>query len=165
MMRFGITGHQRLAHPDDWPWVQRQFDLFLTQIPAPLFGFTSLAVGADQLFAEAMLRHGGSFIAIIPLFGYGLKFAEGQDRDAYQRLLAQAAEVEVLQSLASNREAYLKAGRQVVNRSEILLAVWDGKPAAGLGGTADVVAYARQCGKRVRHFEPVERMVEEIGYV
>ena len=28
----------------------------------------------------------------------------------------------------------------------MLVAVWDGQPARGLGGTADVVAYARQRG-------------------
>ena len=32
---------------------------------------------------------------------------------------------------------------------EILLAVWDGKPAAGLGCTADVVAYARERDRHV----------------
>ena len=111
------------------------------------------------------MKHGGSFTAIIPFAGYELKFAEGQDREEYQRLLTQAADVEVLQSPASNREAYLKAGKQVVNRSEILLAVWDGRPAAGLGGTADVVSYARQCGRQVIHIDPVERAVKELGYV
>jgi hypothetical protein len=32
----------------------------------------------------------------------------------------------------------------VVEASELLVAVWDGEPARGLGGTADVVAYARE---------------------
>ncbi len=145
--------------------MQAELDELLSQTPAPFIGFTSLAVGADQLFAEAVLRHGGSFTAIIAFAGYELKFAEGQDREAYERLLAQAAEVEVLKTSASNREAYFKAGKQVVNRSELLIAVWDGKPAAGLGGTADVVNYARQRGKRIRHLDPVNRIVEEIEYV
>jgi hypothetical protein len=164
-MRLGITGHQRLAQPDDWLWVQDELDKFLLQAPAPLIGFTSLAMGADQRFAEAVLSHGGSFTAIIPFVGYELKFAEGEDREAYQRFLALAADVEVLKAPASNREAYFKAGKQVVNRSELLLAVWDGKPAAGLGGTGNVVAYARQCGRPVRHINPANRAVTEIGYV
>ena len=32
----------------------------------------------------------------------------------------------------------------VPDRSSVLVAVWDGQPSRGLGGTADVVAYARQ---------------------
>ncbi len=31
----------------------------------------------------------------------------------------------------------------VINEADELYAVWDGKPARGYGGTADVVAYAR----------------------
>ena len=164
-MRIGITGHQRLAHPEDWLWVQDELDKFLLQVSTPLVGFTSLAIGADQRFAEMILRHGGTFTAIIPFVGYELKFAEGEDREAYERFLALAADVQVLKALASNREAYFKAGKQVVNRSELLVAVWDGKPAAGLGGTADVVAYARQCGRPIRHINPANRAVTKIAYV
>ncbi|MGW1005456.1 hypothetical protein [Streptomyces sp. NPDC002520] len=35
-----------------------------------------------------------------------------------------------------------------------LVAVWDGKPAWGHGGTADVVAYAERTGVRVRVLWP-----------
>jgi hypothetical protein len=35
-----------------------------------------------------------------------------------------------------------------------LFAVWDGEPARGYGGTADVVAYARQLGTPVRIIWP-----------
>jgi hypothetical protein len=35
-----------------------------------------------------------------------------------------------------------------------LCAVWDGLPARGYGGTADVVAYARQHGKPVHVIWP-----------
>ncbi len=164
-MRLGITGHQRLSHPEDWLWVQDKLDELMLQITDPLVGFTSLAVGTDQLFAEAVLRHKGSFTVIVPFAGYQLKFAEGHEQQAYERLLAQACAVEVLSASASNREAYFKAGRQVVHRCEVLIAVWDGKPAAGLGGTADVVAYAQQYGRQVRHIDPINRIVREISYV
>jgi hypothetical protein len=164
-MRVGITGHQRLAGPAGWLWVQDELDKFLSQMPAPLIGFTSLAMGADQRFAETILRHGGSFTAVLPFADYELKFVEGQDREAYKLLLAQAAEVDVLKASASNRESYFKAGKQVVNRSELLFAVWDGKPAIGLGGTADVVRYAQSCGKPICHIDPVNQIVNEIEYI
>ena len=161
-MRVGITGHQRLAGPGDWQWVQTELETLLSRLPGPIQGFTSLAIGADQIFAEAVAECGGSFTALIPFAGYEEKFAEGGDRNAYYRLLAQAADVEVLKASASNREAYLKAGQQVVLRSECLIAVWNGQPAAGLGGTADVVNYARQIGKQVFHLDPVNRSVSEM---
>ena len=36
-----------------------------------------------------------------------------------------------------------------VDGSDVLIAVWDGEPARGRGGTAEVVAYARSLGKPV----------------
>ena len=162
-MRVGITGHQRLAGPGDWQWVQTELETLLSRLPGPIHGFTSLAIGADQIFAEAVVKRGGSFTALIPFAGYEDKFSEGDDRNEYHRLLAQAAELEVLKAAASNREAYLKAGQQVVLRSECLIAVWNGQPAVGLGGTADVVSYARRIGKQVLHLDPIRRTVSEIS--
>ena len=43
-------------------------------------------------------------------------------------------------------KGYIAWGHTGVDRSSVLVAVWDGQPARGLGGTADVVAYARQRG-------------------
>src|SRR5262249_19847988 len=35
-------------------------------------------------------------------------------------------------------------GMETVNHCDLLLAVWDGEPARGRGGTAEIVAYARE---------------------
>ncbi len=48
----------------------------------------------------------------------------------------------------------MAAGRAVADRSDLLLAVWDGAPAAGLGGTADIVRYAEERGKAVEIIWP-----------
>jgi hypothetical protein len=37
----------------------------------------------------------------------------------------------------------------LVEECEQLLTIWDGLPAKGEGGTADIVAYARKRGRRV----------------
>ena len=162
-MRVGITGHQRLSSDADWEWVEQQINDSLSSLSGSLIGFTSLALGGDQLFAEIVLKRGGSFVVIVPFANYESKFDEGAGRETYKRLLAQASIVEVLKG-ATNREAYFKAGKQVVNRSELVIAVWDGKPAAGLGGTADAVDYARQCGTPIVHLNPVSRTVSKINY-
>jgi hypothetical protein len=60
------------------------------------------------------------------------------------------AEAVVEMSPRDNRaEAYQQAGRYVVEHSAVLLAVWDGLPAGGRGGTAEIVAWARGLGKGV----------------
>ncbi len=160
-MRIGITGHQRLKDPSGWDWVQAQIDSFLNLSNKPLIGVTSLAIGADQHFAEAVLRHGGVIEAVIPFEGYELKF-DGKDRQQYLRLLNLASKVNVLPKIGTDEEAYFEAGKRIVDDVDVLVAVWDGKPAAGLGGTADVVNYARQKRRRIMHFNPTTQTTENL---
>ncbi len=54
-------------------------------------------------------------------------------------------------------EAYMAAGQEIVRLAELMIAVWNGAPAAGLGGTGDVVRHARQSGRKVWHLNPVTR--------
>src|SRR6266446_5670680 len=142
-MKIGITGHQRLKDPSSWDRVRLEMESILARFPKPLIGMTSLAIGADQLFADIVLQQSGTLEAIIPFEGYELKFAAGDERQKYQHFLNRASRVEILHKTASEEHAYFEAGKRVVDLADALVAVWDGKPAAGLGGTADVVAYAQ----------------------
>lgn len=161
-MRVGITGHQRLREPARWGWVRQEIDRILSSLATPLVGISSLAVGADQLFADAVVRHGGSLEVVIPFAGYEFTFDEGHDKQEYTRLLQHAAKREVLEKHGSDEEAYLASGKRMVERSNLLIAVWDGLPATGLGGTGDVVAYAVQRRKKTIHLNPVTQEVEEL---
>jgi len=57
--------------------------------------------------------------------------------------------VETLSFDEPSEEAYLAAGCRVVDMSDVLLAVWDGQPARGKGGTGNIVEYARSRATRV----------------
>ena len=141
-----------------------EIDIILAEFKNRLVGFTSLAVGADQLFAEAVLNCRGTLQAIIPFDGYELKFARGADREKYLQLLHQAASVETLEKRESDEAAYFAAGQKIVESAETIVAVWDGKPAAGLGGTGDVVAVALKKNKRIIHINPDTQTVEQINF-
>jgi hypothetical protein len=161
-MRVGITGHQRLQEPARWGWVKRELDGVISSLTLPLTGITSLAIGTDQLFANAVLQRGGSLEIIIPFAGYESTFSEEHDRQEYLRLLRLALKQEVLEKYGSDEEAYLASGKRMVDQSELLIAVWDGQPAVGLGGTGDVVSYAVQQRKRTIHLNPITQQVEEL---
>ena len=158
-MKVGITGHQKLPQLSDWDWVNVEMRRVLEALDPPLIGISSLAVGADQLFAEVVLERGGTLEVVIPFEGYDDKFTQREDRETYLSLLASASDVEVLDKFGSEEEAYLTAGERVCDRSDFLLAVWDGQPAAGLGGTADIVQYARDSQKKLIHLNTLTREV------
>ena len=160
-MNIGLSGHQKLDNPRDWEWVKGEIDRFLTSLPSPVVGISSLAVGADQLFAEAVLQHQGSLEVIIPFPEYEDTFDEGSERERYRQLLKAASKVKVMRRAGSDEECYLAAGQMVVDGADVLVAVWNGKPAAGLGGTADIVKYSRQRRKRTIHLNPITHEVTD----
>jgi hypothetical protein len=110
---------------------------------------SSLAAGADQICAELALDAGGRLVVVLPAQKYEDSFSDETGLANFTRLLGRAAEIISMPFEQPGEEAYWAAGREVVDRANWLLAVWDGQPARGLGGTADVVAYARSMGKRV----------------
>lgn len=156
-MKVGITGHQERPGID-WSWVDTAINDELSLLSKGLIGLSSLARGADQLFAESVLRHGGELHFVRPLKHYE-KTLEGQHLTRFLRLMSSATTTIDLPVAASNQDAYLAAGEYIAANSEVLIAVWDGKPAEGKGGTADVIAYAKRQGKAIVHLEPLSQEV------
>ena len=144
-MLVGITGHQNLRERCA-KLVRAEVELQLRALDEPLVGLTSLAAGADQIFAEAVLQAGGQLSVVLPSDQIETSFQEPSALARFERLMERADEITRMPFDEPGEEAYWEAGRTIVERSDLLLAVWDGEPAGGLGGTADVVAYARERG-------------------
>ena len=72
----------------------------------------------------------------------------------YDDLLARAAVVLRLPFTEFTPDSHMAASKLMVDQADELYAVWDGKPARSYGGTADVVAYAREHGTPVRVIWP-----------
>ncbi|MFB6440388.1 hypothetical protein ACFCVY_27055 [Streptomyces sp. NPDC056411] len=152
-MRVGITGHRGLGTE-----VERRVRDVLDQAldgydPAELVGVSCIADGPDAWFAEAVLKHGGRLEVVVPAAAYREGLPQWHHA-TYDRLLSDAAEVHRTGRTASDPEAHMTGSEMLVGRSDELLAVWDGMPARGYGGTADVVAYAERTGVPVRVLWP-----------
>ncbi len=158
-MRVGITGHQRLAELSDWDWTRNELENALRSLPQPLIGVSALAIGSDQLFAQLVLDLGGSLEAVIPFTDYERSFGGSLDRDEYHRLLNLAQPVSVLPASENDEQAYFLAGTSVVDRCELMFAVWNGQPAISLGGTGDIVISALRQQKPLIHLNPISREI------
>jgi hypothetical protein len=148
MTALGVTGHQTMP-PRAREFLLAAVQGILRDADSPLRAFTSLAAGADQLVAAELLRAGGRLHVIVPSRNYEQTFAAGEDLACFRSLLKAAHAVTRLDYAEPSEEAFLAAGKSVVDNCEVLIAVWDGKPARGLGGTADIVRYASDTGKAV----------------
>ncbi|MDJ0385406.1 hypothetical protein [Streptomyces sp. G-G2] len=148
MKRIGVTGHrsipgEALAH------VEAGLRSVLRGHRGPLEAFSSLAEGADQLFADIALQCGADLTVVIPSGDYEATFEDGASLAGYHRLRRLAAQEIRLGFARSTDEAYYAAGTFIADSCDRLVAVWDGLPARGHGGTGEIVAYARALGKPV----------------
>ena len=148
-MIFGCTGHQKLGRQTRRVVAAAVATLLAERGGSDVVGVSSLAEGADQLFALSVLAAGGALNAVVPSLGYEGSFISDDARGAYVSLLKLAANVQTMNYDQPCEDAYLAAGHTVANSCELLIAVWDGKTAAGKGGTGDIVKYARDRGVAV----------------
>ncbi|MBO0852154.1 MAG: hypothetical protein J2P18_00110 [Nocardia sp.] len=121
---------------------------------ADLTGISCIADGADSLFANTVLELGGLLIVIVPARQYRHSLPAGH-HTTYDELLAAASEVIELDYEESSSEAHQAGSVRMLELADELFAVWDGKPARGYGGTADVVAVAEARGIPVTVVWPV----------
>jgi hypothetical protein len=124
-------------------------------VPGQLFGYSSVAIGADTLFAEICLTARIPWIALLPQPEDVFKkdFQES-DWAKTSDLLKQAVRVESLSRASDRDQAYLECGLCTVEKADLMIAVWDGKPPRGTGGTAEIVAHARNVGKPLVLIDP-----------
>ena len=151
-MKAGITGHQNLLWPGAEEWVRQSLAAAVLEFHVTR-GLTSLARGADQLFAEVLLEAEIPFTAIVPSAGYEQTFGDDL-RTKYEDLLRQADGVENLGRAKPSERAFLEAGQWIVDHTDVVFAVWDGEEARGMGGTGDIVKYARREGRKCFHLNP-----------
>ena len=122
---------------------------------APVLTLVSpLADGADQMAAEAALARGWRLQAVLPFdrVTYARDFADGEDAKRFAALLGQAdCVLELPGDPDDDTEAYMAAGRATIAHCDLLIAVWDGRPPRGRGGTAEVVHLAVAQGTPVIH--------------
>ncbi|MGW0757225.1 hypothetical protein ACWD1Y_12165 [Streptomyces sp. NPDC002814] len=152
-MRVGITGHRGLTGD-----VERRVRAMLDEAVGAyeadsLTAVSCIADGPDAWFAEAVLKHGGYLEVVIPAAQYREGLPEWH-HPTYDALKSRAVDVHETGLIRSDPAAHMTGSEILVGLVDELLSVWDGQPARGYGGTADVVAYARRMGVPVRVLWP-----------
>ncbi|GAB3478817.1 hypothetical protein [Nocardiopsis coralliicola] len=146
MTRIGITGHSNLS-ADSVPLVRKA----LAEVLAPyndgdLVGLSCLARGADQIFAEVVLEAGGQLEVVLPSVDYREAKVKPDNLDQFDGLLMRSTLVRYMPHKSAGRDAYEDANETILGSIDRLVAVWDGKPSGGKGGTGDAVEAARGRG-------------------
>lgn len=147
-LALGFSGHRRMADE------QRLRDAFAKIVNDPrLAGYrfatvSSAACGSDTVFLEEAVERDYPRFIILPFARETFsKDFTPQEWDRALPLINSATDCEVFAGDTPRSEAFFDAGIMTVDRCDIFIVYWNGKPAAGKGGTADTVDYARLIGK------------------
>lgn len=175
----GVTGHRKL-NASDLPRLHAQVEAFFRGLQVrypqlPLVVLSSLAEGGDQLVAEVALGMGLRVIAPLPLpvALYRDDFVLPGARATLDRQL-RAVEIVVMpprdpaNADAQSRpgpardQQYADAGMFVSSHCHCLLALWDGRESAAVGGTAQVVRFHLQ-GEMAGNLVPPKATLATLG--
>jgi uncharacterized membrane protein YidH (DUF202 family) len=120
---------------------------------------TPLAEGADRLVAKEVLKFPDSRIEVVlPLAkeDHLEDFATAESRAEFEYLFKKARRPITLEEDSlkgeypgrdpkeARRQAYEDVGRYIVDKCDVLIALWDGENSRGKGGTAEIIEYAKQ---------------------
>ena len=155
-LRIGVTGHRNLAQETA---VAKAVDNLVTyldnlmhnqdNVPIEWTVISPLAKGADSIVAKSILKKEGARLEVLtpsPLDEYSRDFTDPDDLQEFNQLWNRAA---LHIALPKSSDGYLPVGKKVVDACEILIAIWDGKPSRGKGGTAEIVNYALEQGRTI----------------
>lgn len=164
-VRIGVTGHRTHRLPAlVLPALQRTAADLCEALAAPgsVEIWSPLADGADQIVAAAALAAGLPLVAPLPfpIAEYRADFTNPADRTGFDEQIAASQRIIALpgqhETPESRDAAYADLGAFLVRETEGLIAIWDGAPARGPGGTAEVVARARELDRPLLVITPGE---------
>ena len=146
-MKIGITGHRppRLKGQEKLieHWIEEQL-INLRAVYKNIILVTGMAAGVDQIAALAAIKLGVGVKCFFP-YKHKLSITE-------QYIVENAAEVRYFAEQYTGRGVYLNRDRALVDESDIMLVVFDGRP---IGGTYYTVEYAKTLGKNILKFPKI----------
>lgn len=140
-VRVGVTGHRDLV-TGELPQLEQRVAAQLESLgrgATRKILVSSLAAGADQLVAQVALRTGWTLRAILPVPAEHFRKDFAGDAKAltdFNALLASADSAKVARPDSTRPDAgYAAAADLVLDESDVLLCLWDGKPTTSDAGT------------------------------
>ena len=153
----GFTGHRQIEDPGKISLaIGAALDHLRESTPGEWVILSSIAEGGDQLFVQQALQRNLAWHAILPMAHE--EFARDFDATGWskvQAMLKRAEHMQVSSDPEPREDSYLDCGMETVNGSDLLIAVWNGEPARGKGGTAEVIEYARSIGRPIIFIDSV----------
>ena len=143
----GVSGHRDLVAQDE-ERIERQFRELITELvrqypDLSLRVLTGLAEGADQLIAKAALAMRKEGLPVQPVAVYPMPLVQyredfqGAALEAFEALHSECKALQLpvleLPPVSERQQAYVNLGDYLLNKSDMLVVIWDGNLSANHG--------------------------------
>lgn len=156
----GIVGHRDLGGKDESLYVQLCCHKILSELRnryPKIKAISAISEGADSIFAQSAISLDIQLESVIPFDDFMSDFSAEVPYERYKSLRKKSDyETRVNFSERSNL-AYKKSMEWVVFKSNIVLAVWDGKEIGSIGGTWEAVLLCEKLNKTIIHIDTHNR--------
>ena len=175
----GVTGHRNIDTNDHKlkENIENELEKIIENYDEVIL-YSPLAEGADRLFVDVAFGIAPEKMSklLIPMpfdkERYMQDFKTEKSKHEFEKYFDESSFKNnnklVIDSfstlLGKDDESYKNVGKCVVDKSNILIALWDGKPANGIGGTGDIVTYAKKKRKAILHINTDTLEVNRINF-
>lgn len=132
--------------------------------------YTAIAKGADTIFADVASNDFKQEVKIVLPFEateYEKDFTESADLTELKKWLtsfgiSETITKEIPKTQDERNEAYFQVGKHIADNCDYLIVVWDELKPRGKGGTAEILAYAKEKNKKVELIRVQPKRADDI---
>lgn len=160
-LKIGVSG-KRIINVSDQQHVAKCMETSIRQLlkkhnTESFVGYTSLASGSDTIFAKIVrdvFKMPVNLILPFRIDEYKRDFTEDADISTLINFIETAENIEVASNVISpgkeeREQAYLDAGKRVVDACNEMIFVWDELKPSGKGGTGEIIGYYSENANKI----------------
>lgn len=151
-IKIAVTGHRQLTNlPSLENSIFAAVDQISEAFPGQIYHiWTCLAEGADRILSRILVKSLEAKLTVVlplPEQEYIKDFETIESIKEFEHLKYGAEQVISPDQVLDRPKAYQDANHTLLQGCDLLVAIWDGIPARGPGGTSEVVESIRQAEK------------------
>ena len=150
-LQIGFSGHRKLSNePRCRDLILKVLTEWKAKLPGGISGLSSLAAGGDLLFAETCFELGIPLRVLLPM--PPAQFREDFEAATWKRAenaLERAVSFEITGGVLDRPHCYYECGLETILQSGLLVVLWNGLPAQGIGGTGEIAQCCKNLGTPV----------------
>lgn len=152
----GIIGHRDLGGQEINFFVQSCCHRILCELKrkySKIRAVSAISQGADSIFAQCAVSLHIPLESVIPFEEFKSDFAGEAPHEGYNTLRNGSDFVTTVNFIKRSNRAYKKSMQWVVFKSNVVIAVWDGKQTGSTGGTWEAVLLCEELNKAMIHID------------